>query len=118
MYPLLRLDAERSAWIDRVSADIATLAADSRSELDAANRANRFPRDVFRELGRRGYCGPMVPTEWGGLGGGVDLIIFGALIIIIVVKQPAGITGIVRDIARRFGRKPAAEKGGASLGAA
>ncbi len=57
-------------------------------------------------------------AKWGGLGGGVDLIIFGALIIVIVVKQPAGITGIVRDIARRFGRKPAAEKGGASLGAA
>jgi branched-chain amino acid transport system permease protein len=53
---------------------------------------------------------------WGGLGGGVDLIIFGFLIIIIVVKQPAGITGIVRDIAKRFGRQPAAEKGGASLG--
>jgi len=57
-------------------------------------------------------------AKWGGLGGGVDLIIFGALIIIIVVKQPAGITGIVRDIARRFGRKPAAGKGGASLGTA
>jgi len=53
---------------------------------------------------------------WGGLGGGVDLIIFGFLIIIIVVRQPAGITGIVRDIAKRFGRRPAAEKGGASLG--
>ena len=39
--------------------------------MQAANRANRFPRDVFAEMGRRGYCGPMVPTEWGGLGGGV-----------------------------------------------
>jgi len=55
---------------------------------------------------------------WGGLGGGVDLIVFGFLIIVIVVKQPAGITGIVRDIAKRFGRKPAAGKGGASLGTA
>ncbi len=57
-------------------------------------------------------------AKWGGLGGGVDLIIFGLLIIIIVVKQPAGITGIARDIARRLGRKEAVEKGGASLGAA
>jgi len=48
----------------------------------------------------------------------VDLIIFGFLIIVIVVKQPAGITGIAREMARRFGRKPSAEKGGASLGAA
>jgi branched-chain amino acid transport system permease protein len=55
---------------------------------------------------------------WGGLGAGVDLIIFGLLIIIIVVKQPAGISGIVRDISRRFGRRAAAAKGGASLGAA
>jgi branched-chain amino acid transport system permease protein len=57
-------------------------------------------------------------AKWGGLGGGVDLIIFGALIIIIVANQLAGITGIVRDITKRFNRKPAAEKGGASLGAA
>lgn len=55
---------------------------------------------------------------WGGLGAGVDLIIFGLLIIIIVVRQPAGISGIVRDITRRIGRRPAAAKGGASLGAA
>jgi len=55
---------------------------------------------------------------WGGLGGGVDLIIVGLLIIIIVVKQPAGISGIVRDIAKRIGRRPTAAKGGASYGAA
>jgi branched-chain amino acid transport system permease protein len=55
---------------------------------------------------------------WGGLGGGVDLIIFGFLIIVIIVKQPAGITGIARQVARRFGRRPEAEKGGASYGAA
>jgi len=55
---------------------------------------------------------------WGGLGGGVDLIIFGLLIIIIVVKQPAGISGIVRDIAKRIGRRPTAAKGGTSYGAA
>jgi len=55
---------------------------------------------------------------WGGLGGGVDLIIFGLLIIIIVVKQPAGISGIVRDIAKRIGRRPTAAKGGVSYGAA
>jgi branched-chain amino acid transport system permease protein len=57
-------------------------------------------------------------AKWGGLGGGVDLIIFGFLIILIVVKQPAGITGIARDIAKRVGRKSASEKGGTSLGAA
>ena len=42
---------------------------------------------------------------WGGLGGGVDLIIFGLLIIIIVVKQPAGIIGIIHDLRRRYARR-------------
>jgi hypothetical protein len=39
------------------------------------------------------------------------------LIIVIVVKQPAGISGIVRDIAKRF-RRPADAKGGTSVGTA
>ena len=42
-----------------------------RAELDTANRANKFPRELYAELGRLGYLGPLVPTEWGGLGGGV-----------------------------------------------
>jgi alkylation response protein AidB-like acyl-CoA dehydrogenase len=71
MFPLLRTDPERSAWIDRTAADIGALAEDSRTELEAANRENRFPREIYQELGRRGYCGPMVPAEWGGLGAGV-----------------------------------------------
>lgn len=70
MYPLLRLDGDRSAWIDSMSATIADLAVKHRDELDAANRENRFPREVFTELGRLGYCGPLVPTKYGGLGGG------------------------------------------------
>jgi alkylation response protein AidB-like acyl-CoA dehydrogenase len=71
MFPLLRTDPERAAWIDRVAADIGALAADGRAELDAANRANRFPREIYAELGRRGYLGPIVPEKYGGLGGGV-----------------------------------------------
>jgi len=71
MFPLLRTDPERAAWIDKVAADIGALAEASRAELDAANRENRFPRAVYAELGRRGYLGPMVPKQWGGLSGGV-----------------------------------------------
>jgi alkylation response protein AidB-like acyl-CoA dehydrogenase len=70
MFPLLRNDPERSAWIDRTAVDIGVLAEESRAEIDAANRENRFPREIYQELGRRGYCGPMTPTEWGGLGAG------------------------------------------------
>jgi branched-chain amino acid transport system permease protein len=38
---------------------------------------------------------------WGGLGGGVDLIVFGLLIVIVVVRQPKGIMGILNAISRR-----------------
>ncbi len=38
----------------------------------------------------------------GGTGGGVDLIIFGLLIILVVVKQPTGVMGILYGITRRF----------------
>ncbi|BBO75086.1 amino acid ABC transporter permease [Desulfosarcina widdelii] len=38
---------------------------------------------------------------WGGLGGGVDLIVFGLLIVVVVVRQPKGIMGILNAIGRR-----------------
>ncbi len=53
---------------------------------------------------------------WGGLGGGVDLIIFGLLIIIMVVKQPAGMIGIIRDIRRRIFRRKSIAKGDSTRG--
>jgi branched-chain amino acid transport system permease protein len=48
---------------------------------------------------------------WGGLGGGVDLIIFGLLIILMVVKQPAGMIGIFHFVRKRFLRRKSAERG-------
>ncbi len=54
---------------------------------------------------------------WGGLGGGVDLIIFGLLIILIVVKQPAGMVGIINDVGKRLARRKDAAKGGETHGA-
>jgi branched-chain amino acid transport system permease protein len=44
---------------------------------------------------------------WGGLGGGVDLMIFGVLIILMVVKQPDGMIGIIRDIRKLVSRTTA-----------
>jgi branched-chain amino acid transport system permease protein len=55
---------------------------------------------------------------WGGLGGGVDLIIFGLLIIVMVIKQPAGMTGIYRDIRRKIMKRKGQDTGGADSGAA
>ncbi len=54
---------------------------------------------------------------WGGLGGGVDLIIFGLLIILIVVKQPAGMVGIINDVRKRLARRKDPAKGGETHGA-
>jgi alkylation response protein AidB-like acyl-CoA dehydrogenase len=71
MYPTLSTDPVRAAWIKNTVADLAAFGEEHRTELDIANRANRFPRDVYRELGRMGYLGPLVPAEYGGLGGGV-----------------------------------------------
>jgi branched-chain amino acid transport system permease protein len=51
---------------------------------------------------------------WGGLGGGIDLIIFGLIIVLMVIKQPAGIVGIFQGIRQRIAK--ARGKGGADVG--
>ena len=71
MYPLLQTDADRVGWIDATRKQLAAFGEQHRAELDTANRANKFPRDLYAELGRLGHLGPLVPSEWGGLGGGV-----------------------------------------------
>lgn len=48
---------------------------------------------------------------WGGLGGGIDLIIFGLLIILIVIKQPSGIIGILYYLQKKFQKKKETVKG-------
>ena len=48
---------------------------------------------------------------WGGLGGGVDLIIFGLLIILMVVKQPAGMIGIFHGVRKRLLKQKNSGKG-------
>jgi alkylation response protein AidB-like acyl-CoA dehydrogenase len=71
MYPTLQNEPARAAWIKDTVAELAAFGEEHRAELDSANRANKFPRELYRELGRRGYLGPLVPTEFGGIGGGV-----------------------------------------------
>ncbi|HAJ25686.1 MAG TPA: branched-chain amino acid ABC transporter permease [Syntrophus sp. (in: bacteria)] len=54
---------------------------------------------------------------WGGMGGGVDLIIFGLLIILMVVKQPAGMIGIFYAVRKRILKRNIAAKGESADGA-
>ena len=46
----------------------------------------------------------------GSLGSGMDLIIFGALIILMMVKQPRGIMGILADLGVLGGRRSREKK--------
>jgi alkylation response protein AidB-like acyl-CoA dehydrogenase len=71
MYPTLLTDPAKAAWIKSTAAELAAFGEEHRGELDIANRANKFPRELYRELGRLGYLGPLVPVDFGGLGGGV-----------------------------------------------
>ncbi len=54
---------------------------------------------------------------WGaGSGGGVDLIIFGFLIMFMIINQPTGIIGIMKAIRKRFVKKAGTVKGDATDG--
>jgi len=53
-------------WGERAVAAMERLAADNREELDAANRQNRFPEGVYRQLAALGHVGIFIPKEYGG----------------------------------------------------
>jgi alkylation response protein AidB-like acyl-CoA dehydrogenase len=68
MYELMRFRSE--GWAARTVAGLAAFAEEHAAELRAATRAGRFPRELFAEMGRSGWVGPIVPEEHGGIGGG------------------------------------------------
>jgi alkylation response protein AidB-like acyl-CoA dehydrogenase len=53
-----------------VAAEIEQLAEENRDELRKFERAGRVPREIYREMGRRGWVGSITPADQGGLGGG------------------------------------------------
>jgi len=71
MYPILAIDPAFADWIAQTKTRCAAFAAEFADELNAAIRDNRFPADIYREFGRRGFLGTFCPTEFGGMGGGV-----------------------------------------------
>jgi alkylation response protein AidB-like acyl-CoA dehydrogenase len=53
-----------------VAEEITVFANAHRSELREAERSANLPRDIYREMGRRGWVGTITPADQGGLGGG------------------------------------------------
>ncbi len=59
-------------WAARTVGEIAEFGRDHAVELERANRACEFPRDLYLEMGKRGWVGPITLKDEGGLGGGVS----------------------------------------------
>lgn len=66
MYPALRFADPQ--WAQRTATELADFAAEHRGELRAATRAARFPAELYQEMGRRGWVGPLTPVALGGAG--------------------------------------------------
>lgn len=68
MYAQMRFRDD--AWAAATPAAMGAFAEEHAAELRAATREGRFPRELYAEMGRRGWVGPIVPVEDGGIGGG------------------------------------------------
>jgi alkylation response protein AidB-like acyl-CoA dehydrogenase len=71
MYPIFNTHLERAKWIDSTAKTLGDLGDRHRAQLVAASRNLEFPREIYQELGKLGYLGPLVPIEYGGSGWGV-----------------------------------------------
>ena len=69
MYLTLRFVDE--GWLEPTVQSMDAFALEHRQELRAANREARFLADLFAEMGRRGWVGPITPISDGGSGLGV-----------------------------------------------
>ena len=69
MYLTLRFVDE--GWLEPTVQSMDAFALEHRQELRAANREARFLADLFAEMGRRGWVGPITPVSDGGSGLGV-----------------------------------------------
>ncbi|MFM1778340.1 MAG: hypothetical protein RL741_958, partial [Actinomycetota bacterium] len=87
MYPLLKVNPARAAWIEVTAKTLRELGDRHRDALVEASRALEFPGDIYRELGGLGYLGPLVPVEFGGSGWGVPEYV--------VISEEVGRHGLV-----------------------
>ena len=68
----LTMAFREDGWADRTRREMTSFADQHRDELTADTRAGRFPRELYLEMGKRGWVGPLTPVEDGGAGGGVS----------------------------------------------
>ncbi len=59
-------------WKEKTIAEMEEFAGEHREHLSECTRIGRFPRDLFLEMGRRGWVGPVTSVEEGGAGVGVS----------------------------------------------
>lgn len=58
------------AWAEQAVRELADFGEEHALDFREATRKGRFPRELYREMGRRGWVGSITPEEHGGLGGG------------------------------------------------
>lgn len=68
MYDMMRFTSE--SWAGDTISGLYAFAEEHAAAFRSATREGRFPRDLYEEMGRRGWVGSITPAEWGGIGGG------------------------------------------------
>jgi alkylation response protein AidB-like acyl-CoA dehydrogenase len=65
------MEFREAGWAERTCGEMAAFAEQHREELAALQREGRFSPEIYLEMGKRGWVGPLTPVEHGGAGGGV-----------------------------------------------
>ena len=58
-------------WAEKTAAEMHEFANAHGRQLRDCNRTGTFPADIYRQMGVRGWVGPVTPKKFGGLGGGI-----------------------------------------------
>ena len=64
------LEFQDADWAARTPGQMQAFADEHRKELRSSAREGIFPRELYAEMGRRGWIGPLTPAALGGLGAG------------------------------------------------
>jgi alkylation response protein AidB-like acyl-CoA dehydrogenase len=81
------MEFREEGWAERTCAEMATFADQHRDELATLQREGRFSPEIYLEMGKRGWVGPLTPVADGGAGGGVAEYC--------VIEEEVGANGLV-----------------------